>query len=257
MIFDQVVVDETISFFKQGFIEKWNLKDYYDKNKPLIFFGFFNLKNIYENHNSYKLIIPSTPKDVPDFRTLKNNKKTILLINREKYPNYYIPEDVVVKDLTIEIKDYSLYKPNILGDKIYFYSGFKNGWSNHWGEDTIKEIQKNINFEIITTSHINKSDMYSEKYLKENFYDKTFLNLNLSKENGMTTVREMGLMGRKTITMRKNNYYEYSCIINCESIEEIIKNIQKESKKIGTIQESMNSHTVGSEWLNKDYWYKK
>ena len=254
MKFDQFLIDDTIRFFEKNFMERWGFKRYYDQNKPAVFFGIKNLPNKYENHKSYKLIIPSSAKDIPNFNVLKNNEKTILVIDKEKYPNYYIPENVLVKDETIEIKDYSMFTPNVLGDKIYYYSGFKNGWSGRWGEDVIKEIQKNINFEIITTSHINKSDMYSEKYLKENFYDKTFLNLNLSEENGMTTVREMGLMGRKTITMRKNNYYDYSCIINCESIEDIVKNINEESKKIGSIQKSMDSHTVGDEWLNLNYW---
>jgi len=256
MIFTQAIVDETINFFKKNFIERWAFTEYIDQYKPVVLFGFWNGKNIYENHKSYKLIIPSTPNDLPDFTRLKNNEKTILVIDIEKYPNYYIPENVIIKYEDIEIKDYSMFTPNVLGDKIYYYSGFKNGWSGRWGEDVIKEIQKNINFEIITTSHINKSDMYSEKYLKENFYDKTFLNLNLSEENGMTTVREMGLMGRKTITMRKNNYYDYSCIINCKSIEDIIKNINEESKKIGSVQKSMNSHTVSDEWLDIEFWKK-
>lgn len=254
MRFEQAIVGHTIQFFKKGFMGRWGFTGYIDQYKPVVLFGFRNGKYIYENHKSYKIIIPSTTDDLPNFNELKNNEKTILVIDRVKYPNYYIPENVTVKHETIEIKDYSIFRPNVLGNKIYYYSGFKNGWSGRWGEDIIKEIQKNIDYEIITTSHINKNDMYDEKYLKEYFYDKTFLNLNLSKGNGMTTVREMGLMGRKTITMRKDNHYKYNCIVNCESVEEIIKNIKKESKKIGTIQDSMNSHTVGDEWLNVCYW---
>ena len=72
----------------------------------------------------------------------------------------------------------------------------------------------------------------------------------------MTTVREMGLMGRKTITIRKKRHYNYHCIINCDSIDDIIETINEESKKIGTIQSSINSHTVGDEWLNLEYWLK-
>jgi hypothetical protein len=64
----------------------------------------------------------------------------------------------------------------------------------------------------------------------------------------------MGLMGRKTITMTNVEYYKYNCIINCSNIEEVIEVINKQSQKIGTIQPPMNSHTVGDEWLNLEYW---
>lgn len=257
MIFEQVIVDESIIFFKKRFIEKWDLKEYCDKDKPLIFFGFWTFGNVYENHNSYKLIIPSVPQDLPDFRNLKNNKKTILLIDREKYPDYYIPDDVIVKNIVIEIEDNSIFKPTVLGDKIYYYSGFKNGWSGHWGEEVISEIQRNIDYEIITTSHLNKCDMYDIDFLKENFYDKSFLNLNLSVQNGMSTVRQMSLMGRKTITMRDKEWYNYRSLINCDSIENVIETIKIESKKIGTIQAPINPYNVGGEWLDLNYWFPK
>lgn len=244
----------TIEFFKDNFLKRWELDEYHNENEPVIFFGIHGKDSEYERHKTYKIIIPTVPSDVPDFKKLKNNEKTILILDREKYPNYYIPENVIVKKEVIEIKDYSLFKPNTLGDKIYYYSGFKNGWGGHWGKDIINEIQKNIDYEIITTTHNNITDYDSIESLKENFYDKSFLNLNLSELNGMTTVREMGLMGRKTITMRKNNYYDYNCIINCKSIDDIIFNIKEESKKIGTLQDGINSHTVGDEWLNVNYW---
>lgn len=256
MKFEQAIVGNTIQFFKKGFMDRWGLKEYYDSEKPAVFFGLEGLHEKYENHTGYKIYLPSTPDDVPNFNELKNNEKTILVLDKEKYPNYYIPENVIVKNEIIEIKDYSIFTPNVLGDKIYYYSGFKNGWSGRWGEDIIKDIQKNIDYEIITTSHNNISDYNEINFLKDNYYDKCFLNLNLSEGNGMTTVREMGLMGRKTITMRKNNYYDYNCIINCKNIDDIIFNIKEESKKIGTTQDSMNSHTVVDEWLDIEFWKK-
>jgi len=252
MKFEQAIVGGSIEFFKKGFMDRWGLKEYYDNEKPLVIFGYHSQKHIYENHKGYKLIIPSTPYDIPNFQNLTNHKKTIYC--SDKIEN--TPEEIIFKNETIEIKDYGIFKPNVLGNKIYYYSGFKNGWSEAWGVDLIKEIQKNIDFEIITTQHLEKKDFFNVKYLKENYYDKTFLNLNLSRENGMTTVREMGLMGRKTITIRKKRHYNYHCIINCDSIDDIIETINEESKKIGTIQSSINSHTVGDEWLNLEYWLK-
>jgi len=255
MKFEQVLVHGTVKFFEEGLVKKWDLVDYQNNEEPLIFFGFHGKDKVYENHKSYKIIIPTVPTDLPNFRNLKNNEKTILIYDRDLNPDYYIPNEVIVRNEVIPFKDFSTFQPNKLGDKIYYYSGFKEGWGGHWGKDIIDEIQKNIDFEIITTQHLKQKNLFNIKYLKENYYDKTFLNLNLSKENGMTTVQEMSLMGRKTITMRKGPvFYDYKSIINCKNIEEIILNIKNESKKIGTLQSRIDVFTVTDDWLNINYW---
>ena len=258
MRFNQAIVHNQIGPFRKPFNDRWNFKEYKDPKEPLVMFGYLNQDWIYENHKGYKLIIPSNPVDMPNFENLTNHDKTIFVGKLygkdkkliEKYPQ------IVFMNKEMEIKDYSIFKPNILGDKIYYYSGFKNGWSG-WGQDIIREIQKNIDFEIITTEHNYRNEYYDENLLKKNYYDKIFLNLNFSIHAGMTTVRETGLMGRKTITMRDELVYGYDCIINCNSIDNVIKNINEESKKIGTIQPSMDSHTIGDEWLNVEYWVNK
>tara|TARA_R110000824_G_scaffold303586_1_gene491319 strand:+ start:324 stop:1097 length:774 start_codon:yes stop_codon:yes gene_type:complete len=246
----QSIVGDTVGFFKKGFMERWGFKEYYDINKPVVFFGIEGKQDIFLNHKGWKLLIPSTPHDIPDFHTLKKLQKTILVSKK----NTEIPNNIICRKETIQIKDYSIYQPNTLGNKVYFYSGFKNGWSGRWGEELINEIQKNIDFEIFTTPHLGIENYFNINYLKENYYDKSFLNLNLSMDNGMTTVREMGLMGRKTITMRTHPQYNYPCIINCNNIKEIINVINEEAKKINTIQPSIESHTVGNEWLDLNYW---
>lgn len=251
MRFEQVIVGNTIQFFKKGFMERWGFKEYYDDEKPLVIFGYDSQNHIYENHKGYKLIIPSIPNDIPNFQNLTNHKKTIYV--SDKIQN--APEEIIFKNETIEIKDYSIFKPNILRDKIYYYSGFKNGWDlKLLDQELIEEIQKKIKYEIITIQHNTLSDYFNIHSLKTQYYDKTFLNLNLLGCHGMTTVREMGLMGRKTITMTNVEHYKYKCIINCSNIEDVIEVINKESQKIGTIQPLINSHTVGDEWLNLEYW---
>jgi len=246
----QSIVSPTIGFFKKNFIERWGFKEYHDINKPVVFFGIAGKQDLYENHKGYKIFLPSTPEDVIYLQNLKNHNKTFLISKRETST----PDNIICKDIVPEIKDYSIFKPNILGDKIYTYTGFKDGWNkNH---PLINEIQKQISYEIITTSHQNIKDYHSFFDLKSKFYDKCFLNLNLTDGNGMTTVRELGLMGRKTITMRNNIIYDYPCIINCNNIKEIVDTINKESYKINTTQPPIDSHTVGDEWLDLDWWIK-
>ena len=93
------------------------------------------------------------------------------------------------------------------------------------------------------------------EFLIENYYRKCFLNLNFSQGHGMTTTREFSLMGVKTLTFE--NPYPYKSLIKCKDVDEVIENIKNESKKINTIQTSINPHTTGKDWLELDYWIKK
>jgi hypothetical protein len=252
----QAILGNGTSFFLENFLKKWQLKPYYDTLKPVVFFGIYGQQHLYESHKGYKIFLPTTPEDLKCLNGLSNHSKTFIAPLGLNMKGLVNSKEIIITNENIELKDYSRFQPNLLGDKVYFYSGFKNGWSNRWGEELIDEIQKNIDFEIITTSHLNGKDYFDINFLKNNYYDKSFLNLNLSKDNGMTTVREMGLMGRKTITMRTPETYKYNCIINCNNIEDIITTIKHESKKIGTIQSPIDTHTVNNEWLDLNYWLK-
>ena len=247
--FLQAYVAPPIKFFKNNFLTKYGLVEYYDQNKPAIFFGAEKSSDIINDHKGYKLIIPCTPDDYP---IIKDYEKTILMCS----DNFKLPTNVIRKSLTPQIKNYELFKPNPLGDKIYFYSGFKNGCN--FKTEFIAELQKKIDYEIITTNHNKLNEYYSIDYLKTNYYDKTFLNLNFSDGTGLTSVIELGLMGRKTIFNPKieNNIQriEFPNFINYNSMEDIITIINEESKKIGSIQNSIDAHNIKDEWLDLNFW---
>jgi hypothetical protein len=247
----QACVGHSVRFFKSKFLSRWGLVDYYDINKPCVFLEGRNLSPLIQKHNSYKIIVPTFPYDLPDANIVTNREK-LFIISPPLSPDYF-PAEIKTKNITIELKDYSLFKPNVLGDKIYNYTGFINGWNYPWQGDKILELQKNINFEIITTNHQNLSDYHDIDFLKENFYDKCFLNLNFSfPTHGMSTVIEMGLMGRKTIL--NEDYYKFPSILGYLNDAHVVHLINQESKKIGTVQPSINPHTAGDEWLDTDFW---
>jgi hypothetical protein len=249
----QALVAQQILFFKENFLNSWDLQEYYNPNEPCVFFGGKELSKYIQDHNSVKIVISATPDDIPDFNIV-TNRKDMFIIGPSK-PT--IPSEIVCKDILIPIKDYSLFKPNILGDKIYFYSGFKNGYDEYnKNKQAITQIESQTGYEIITTSHSNLKDFFDINYLKTNFYDKSFLNLNLSQDgNHLTTAIELGMMGRKTIM--KKNYQNFSFMIDYVDLENIISIIKEESKKIGTIQPSIDAHSVGTEWLDLNYWICK
>ena len=44
--FNQVYISDCLSHFKEGFINKWGLKEYTNPNKPSIFFGLYSQQDI-------------------------------------------------------------------------------------------------------------------------------------------------------------------------------------------------------------------
>lgn len=249
MIIKQAFVSPDIKFFKKGFLDRYNLLDYFNDDEATVFFGARSSSDLINKHKGYKIILPATPTDYP---YIDNYDKTLFICSED----YLLPDGVKRKSITPEIKDYSLFEPSIMGDKIYTYTGFKDGW-DHTSE-IIKEIQKRIDFEIITTDHTKIGDYHDIGYLKTNYYDKCFLNLNFTGGNGLGTTIELGLMGRKTIfkngTSNSIQRLNLPNFIDYNDIDDIVKIILIESNKINTIQEPINAHNVGDEWLDLDFW---
>lgn len=247
----QAHVAPEIAFFKKAFLEINNLDEYSNLYEPAIFFGANQSSDLINKHKGYKVILPSRPNDYPK---ISNYHKTLFICSE----NYQLPENVIKKHITPKIKNYDMFKPNTLGDKIYFYSGFTQG-NNLWKFNSlIHKIQQKIPYQIITTSHQKLTDYYDIHYLKNHYYDKCFLNINLTDGAGLSTVIELGLMGRKTIfnNPHKNNIQriEFPNFIPWKNFDDLINIIQLESKKINTIQEPIDAHNVGDEWLDLDFW---
>lgn len=246
----QVRASKGVRRFKQGLMDRWKLKDYHDIYAPCYFFNLNDDKDIdaVRKHKGFKLIHFVNARGDQFIDKLKGIPDLVIKGN----PYLTKTEGHKIKwDVTFEIKDYSMFKPNVLGNKIYCYIG--KGRVGERGWDIAKELQKKINFEIIYGIQRSNSKCAGLKFLKENYYDNCFLNLNLEKSGGggRTTITELGLMGRKTIF---NTKFCRDSIIPYTNMDDIIDIINKESKKIGTIQKAMNPHNTGEEWLNVDFW---
>lgn len=242
---EQVRVSHGVRFFKQGLMERWNLKDYHDINKPCYFCGIYNQEDIdaIKNHRGFKLV---------HFVNAHGNKFINNFVNLDNlvvryHPYLKAPNSIIVKEAKFELKDYSMFKPNILGNKIYCYIN-SDKRKHIYGYEKAIQIQKRIKWEII----FGKLG-HSIEDLKKNYYDKCFVNLNLNKTGagGLTSATELGRMGRKTII---NSKFNSEHLINYNNDEYIIELIEEESKKIGTLQREINHHTTGEEWLNVDFW---
>ena len=279
MKIEQALVGPTISPFKENFLKKWDLKEYTDPDKPAIFFEVWNgSRQAIIDHRSDRILFPQNYVDYLSFvedRSTKNLERVFLVVPSGKTD--FIPKNYKAKCFMPEIKDFSRFKPNVLGDKIYYHSGCD---PNHpQCMKTIDKIQERIDYELITCRFDKVHDYLSESDLKEKFYDKCFLSLNFTRGGGMCTTIELALMGRKTIIgdprgrersrrnystpkysgdqvdWERHDFYNYPSFIKYESFDDIINKINEEAKKIGTIQPAMNPHKVGAEWLDMEFWH--
>jgi hypothetical protein len=240
----QLCVDYHGLFFKEGLKKRYNFEEYVDVNKPTFFFGVCtNNIPIINNHKGFKLVHCITPADEWSLNQL--NKENLYVFDG---PHIDEGLNLNVKKIKIEFKDYSLFKPNVLGNKIYCYMRDKVEFKYN----IVQEIQKKINYEIIFGGMgVHVETYLNIEKLKQEFYDKCFLNLNLSEKHGFVTVRELGLMGRKTIM---NTPYNFPSILNFNNTEHIIELINQESKKIGSVQDHINPHTQNDDWVLINFW---
>lgn len=249
---NQARVSHGLRRFKQGLLQRWNLEDYHDRNASCLFFNLNGDEDInaVKNHKGFKLIFFGNARGNQFIKSLIGIDNLVVIYNG--YLN--IPKGIRFKDMgnatPFEIKDYSMFVPNTLGDKIYTYVG--NQKQKHkYGYDRLLKIQKQIPYKILFGLQ-----GHSIEHIKQNYYDNCFLNLNfnISGGGGITSATELGLMGRKTIM---NTKFRYPFILPYKNDNDVIELINKEAQKIGTIQQSENHHTVGPEWQSETFWTTK
>ncbi len=241
---NQIRVSHGVRFFKEPMMQRWNLKDYSDTSAPCLFFNINNKEDLdaVKNHEGFKLIFFANARGNQFINELTEIDNLAVINNA--FLN--MPEGINSRKILIELQDYSIFKPNILGNKIYCYvcSDIRK---HKYGYQMALEIQKRVDWEIIFGTHPN-----SIEYIKENYYDNSFVNLNLEETGGggMNTVFELGRMGRRSIC---NSKHDYPSFIRYKTIDDIIEIIESESKKIGTMQPSIKFHD-DVDWQDLKYW---
>ncbi len=247
-VISQVCFGFNMSYFEKGLINRWGLKPYTDPTLPTLFFGSAGLLDTIQNHKGFGLIYPVDQTEVR--LNGVNPMKNIVVLDR---PLSKITNSWNKYKGEFQIKDYTLYKPNPLGDYIYLY--FMPWHTSPIISPLLNILQNETKHKIIGYPHIQSHTQFiQEEKLKQDYYDKCFVNLNLTEANGLTTTIELAMMGRKTIS---NVDIDYKCLLSYDSIESILKLIEIESNKIGSIQPPIDVHTLGDEWRDVDFWKNK
>jgi hypothetical protein len=237
---------------------RYNFVDYNNNIDPCFFWGVLGEIDKINNHKGLKIVKFITPFDCSVIDLLNESDNLFIISD----PHFITDKKFNFVNIEFETQNYEIFKPKLLGNKIYCYMRDVVEFQ----KKILENIQKKINYEIIYGGEIGNARYYDNiESLKINYYEKCFLSINLSSKHGYTTVRELGLMGIKTIM---SSPYEFPSIIQLKKYirhgntviideAEITEIINSEAKKINTIQCSMDPHNIKDEWLNIEFWENK
>jgi len=214
----QCKFSDSVVFFKKGFFEMWNLKEYTNVNEPCVFFGCYSTLDvqIISNHKT-KCIVLFVGADVPNIHRIKHLSNVIFAGDKQNILNLFKEQKVPFIDKIIVSKDYSNFKPVPKGEKIYCYKAN----SKTYDKFRLSLLEPAIDYfgvdKFLFGVHGN-----SMKEMIENYYKKSFINIQLNPLHGFATASEMAFMGRKSIS---NNPAPFGLPFKNENdIIEIIKN---------------------------------
>jgi len=259
----QARFSSSIKSFKEAFLKYWEVEEYHDINAPAIFMGCYNDVDVeaINNHKGFKVLahtgkVNSRILRVDDRKIVFKLNNMILQdnkVNPDIYSNCYVKHNKT-KMASFPIKDFSPFKPNPLGNQIYIYLGTKSR-SQNLGIGIANKIQSQTSYKIKFGFWANIANLSDEgnsmTHIKETYYDNCFVNFKPNILAGYTTAIELAFMGRKTIS----NAWAPFCI-KYQGLSGVLKIIDEESKKIGTVQSSCigDYYDTGAEWKQVKFW---
>jgi len=244
----QCRVSSAITHFKQGFQNKWNLTDYKNSAEACVFVGVYSAADIaaIKAHRGFKVII-FCGRDIFNYNKFEGEDCYFVTgVFGEKLEMY----GSRVKVFQISMKDYSEFKPVPLGDKIYCYMRSPDSrYSLNYS--LLERIMKRMGKDRFLVGYLGNN----MQTVVNKFYSKSFVNLQFNPVGGLTSVYEMAHMGRKSISN-----YSSPFTIGYEGEDDIIRLIDIEAQKIGTIQAEVSEQAVNNlkssdEWLFTEYYF--
>lgn len=248
---DQCVISKSVHDFP--FNRLYDLKPYYDSVRPCIFFGCYDDEDFQaiRAHNGM-VVIWWCGQDALDFQKWGALNKLNIFHVTERVKVFEHVRDLGVK---IKLNPCSnLAEPariTPLGNKIFAYC--PASFPEYHGIDVIRELQRVIPYEIIMGDGSIHQDAW-RKGLCNPYYNSCFIGLVLSPfAGGGATVIELGMRGRKCIT----NVVQLGNVINWETVEDVKRSIEEQSKYIGqfrinTVVETLKSLDFTNKFLELD-----
>lgn len=196
-------VSKGLKYFKDAFIENYNLIECSNKMQACVMFGMYRGEDyaFYKDHKAPIIVVWCGSDSMAP--RLTSSRRKLLLNRRHRHIATHdfcsadlkqagIPHEVI--PVTPAKMEY-LHEPQ--GDSVYFYSTGPEGYRDRiYGRRFLPEIKERIGkIKIIEADQ----QTYNRRQLGD-AYKKCFIALRLTAHDGVpTTVLEMGLMGRKSI----------------------------------------------------------
>ena len=254
-IIQQCRFSKAITLFQSGFLKKWGLIDYWDKNLPCIFVGMYNNEDIMavKRHTGFKIIL-FTGRDLHNASAFEDDINipfvSDMLFYKEKLQQ--LTKRDFSKFIAIPIKDYSDFKSCPLGDKIYVYMGSNNEDTKQYLQpDKIDVLIKYFGREKFIIGNLG----HTIQEVRDNYYKNSFINLQIVPAAGFTTMIEMGFMGRRSLTQLSDIPFG----LKYKTMDDVIRLIKKEKKLIGSTNQEVSDAATkylecSGEWKNINYW---
>lgn len=249
----------TSKFFREAFKNKFNLGDYMNTRRPVVFFGCYakNLPQVFTHEGLCVIVWAGS-----DSMHLSNNTYLVRRFLAKKNIKHIALSNFISADLKavgIEHKilpiipfDNSDFKPVPLGNKIYIYQSHIN--PKLYGSEIIEKVKRNFPKIEFITCYAQPPDSIPRCSIKK-IYEKCALGLRLTPHDGMSnTVIEMGLMGRKCIWNGNSpNAIPWKYVIDiCENIEkELSRAGQLDNELAAKVNEFIN---IDNNWLKTEFY---
>ena len=246
--FTKLTIEETDKQKKwlSNFCKRWDITTYQNANKPCLFAGVYNIEDveIINKHKGFKVVW--NPGRIRPFFTLLDSINLVVLRRMKSIDHSLIEGKYKIKTARFEIKDYSLFKPNPLGDCIYCYLNSEK-FKYLYGFKEVEKLRKLTKYKILVGMLGSPIEQ-----VRTDLYSKCFVYFKPSLTGGGSTSIELALMGRKTVSKGKGNFY-----LLYDSIEQACEIIENEAKNIGKTVGSVlneNYHDTGKEWKRIKFW---
>jgi hypothetical protein len=227
-----------------GFLSKFNLRQYTDKQRPLVIFGCYddNDYTVIRNHQS-NLVIVWCGADVRNIRNIELlNQPNIIHCS----DHWRIIDKLRERGLrAIQLKcfsDTTDANPTVLGSKIYTYIPKQD--SNYYGKQLVDKIK--TPYEIIVGDLIYTKKEW-DNGIADTYYSQCFIGLALSEWGGLAGIIEMGLRGIPVIT----NIVELPHTIPFKTVQDIEYAINYASHYIGMTNIELSQQVHASVIMGK------
>lgn len=247
----------SMRFFRQNFMTKWNLVDYYDINAPTVFFGIYEPIDYItiSNHKGPRIIAwgggDMTPRQLEFIQDEMKKDNTFTFAPPGQHSKKLSEYNITHKVCYIPNKNYSNLPLTTLGENIYVYKGIHGDRLDHYKfKETVVPLMDVFGEDrIIYTNHKSFDDLVKTQY------QDCFVYIKPNEMAGCTTMYELAHMGRKTLGPG-DNYLSF--LRNYRDIHQLIDLIKEESEYIGkvrpNVRDSIEQIFLDNSWLNLKFW---